>query len=70
MSEVAFSLKKDMIKIDLEGSLPVYRNNQFEKGIRKWLKESLKKRENEFKAALQMSEREIMSSFAFKKEIH
>lgn len=58
-----------MFKIDLEGDLPVYKSHEFEESIKKWLTDSLKEREDDFKIQLQLSERQIMQSFAFKKEI-
>lgn len=57
------------VRIDLEGDLPVYKNSRFEAAIKKWLTDSLAQREADFKLAAQLSEREIMSSFAFKKEL-
>ena len=49
--------------------MPLYKHQQFERSIKKWLTDSLQWHETEFKIALQLSEREIMSSFAFKKEL-
>ena len=38
-----------MFKIDLEGDLPVYKSHQFEESVKKWLTDSLKEREDDFK---------------------
>lgn len=69
VAEVVFALKQDLFKINLEGDLPVYKNARFEEAIKKWLTASLAEREADFKIAMQLSEREIMSSFAFRKEL-
>ena len=57
------------MEIKVEGELPLYKSYQFEQGIKTWMKSQMLHREREFKAALQRAEREIMRSFAFKKEI-
>lgn len=69
VSEVTFALKPELFRVHLEGDLPVYKNRRFEQAVQKWLTDSLTSREAEFKTAAQLSEREIMSSFAFKKEL-
>lgn len=69
ITEVVFQLDKKMFKIDLKGDLPVYKTHKFEESIKKWMTESLSEREKDFKLQMQISERQIMQSFAFKKEI-
>lgn len=69
ISEVSFALKKDLTRIHLEGDMPLYKNAKFEVAVEKWLQDSLSQREADFKIAAQLSEREIMESFSFKKEM-
>lgn len=69
VSEVSFALKPELFQVHLEGDLPVYKNRRFEQAVQKWLTDSLTARETDFKIAAQLSEREIMASFAFKKEL-
>jgi hypothetical protein len=49
--------------------LPLYKSKKFEDGIKKWMVKEMAQREKEFKLAMQISEREIMQSFAFQKDI-
>jgi len=70
ISEVAFTLHPDMFLVDAKGDLPLYRSHQFEEGIKAWMINQISLREKDFKAAMQLSEREIMQSFAFKHEIN
>lgn len=70
VSEVAFTLLPNEFIVNAQGDLPLYKSRTFEEGIKKWMKKEISKREKEFKAALQKSERDIMNSFAFKQEIH
>jgi hypothetical protein len=53
----------------MDGDLPLYRHQEFERAMKKWLKDSLSTQETNMKISLQVSEREIMTSFAFKKEL-
>jgi len=69
ISEVAFTLHPEQFKVDVAGDLPLYKSREFEDAVKKWMNAEMSKREGEFKAALQKSEREIMSSFAFKKNM-
>jgi hypothetical protein len=69
ISEVAFTLQPDTFIVNAIGDLPLYKNHKFEEGIKKWMTLQIAQREQEFKMALQRSEREIMSSFAFKKDL-
>ena len=68
MTDVVFTLLPDMLMVDAEGDLPLYKSRQFEEAIKKWLISAISQREKDFKVAMQMSEREIMESFTFKKE--
>ena len=47
----------------------MYKSQRFEEGIKKWMINQIKTRENDFKEQLQKTEREIMSSFAFKRNM-
>lgn len=38
IAEVAFSMHPDMMRVDAEGDLPLYKSHQFEEGIKKWMK--------------------------------
>ena len=58
-----------MFLVKASGDLPLYKNQQFEASIKKWLNSEMTKREQEFKLAMQISEREIMSSFAFQQKV-
>ena len=69
IAEVAFTLHPDTFMVNAEGDLPLYKSHQFETGIKKWMTLQIAQRENEFKNALQSAERQIMSSFAFKKDL-
>ena len=70
ITEVVFQLDQKQFDIKLEGELPVYKTHRFEESIKKWMISSLKERETDFKLQMQFSEREIMQTFAFKKEIN
>lgn len=70
ITEVVFQLDQKQFEIKLEGDLPVYKTHRFEESIKKWLTDSLKEREEDFKLQMQFSERQIMQTFAFKKEIN
>jgi hypothetical protein len=69
IAEVAFTLHPDTFIVSAQGDLPLYRSHQFETGVKKWMTLQIAQRENEFKNALQSAERQIMSSFAFKKDL-
>ena len=69
VSDAVFTLKMNDLIVNASGELPLYKSREFEKGVKKWMKREISQREKDFKIALQKSEREIMSSFAFKKEI-
>ena len=69
LKDVAFTLKTNSFKIKGEGDLPLYKQHKFEEGIKQWLTSQLSQREKDFFRELQRSEREIMATFAFKKEI-
>lgn len=69
VSDVAFTLHPDMFIVNAHGDLPLYKSTKFEKGIKKWMNERILNLEKEFKIAMQQSERQIMSSFGFKKEM-
>lgn len=69
VSDVAFQLKKDAFSISIDGNLPVYETSQFKEGVKKWMKDSIRAREGDFKQALQVAEKQVMSSFKFKKNL-
>eukprot|EP00356_Strombidium_inclinatum_P013346 CAMPEP_0170482128 /NCGR_PEP_ID=MMETSP0208-20121228/2281_1 /TAXON_ID=197538 /ORGANISM="Strombidium inclinatum, Strain S3" /LENGTH=692 /DNA_ID=CAMNT_0010754929 /DNA_START=16 /DNA_END=2091 /DNA_ORIENTATION=- len=67
IADVALTLHPEAFNVKVEGGLPLYKSKQFEESVKKWMAKQMMQRESEFKAALQQTEREIMSSFAFKK---
>ena len=69
ISEVVFQLKKDDLMITSVGELPMYKEHKYEEAFRKWLMAHASQFEKDFQIAMQASEREIMSSFAFKKDL-
>ena len=69
IDDVAFTLQNDSFNIITKGDLPLYKAHKFEEGIKNWFQSQLIEREREFFVELQRSEREIMQTFAFKKEI-
>lgn len=58
--------KTDFV-VDVTGDMPLYKESKIEKEIKDWLEKQIKQFENDFKVAMQVSEREIMNSFTFKK---
>ena len=52
ITDVAFTLQPDMFLVRASGDLPLYKNQQFETSIKKWLTGEMKKREEEFKLAM------------------
>lgn len=69
LKDVAFTLDSKTFDIKGEGNLPLYKQHKFDDGIKQWMNSQLTERERHFMRELQRSEREIMSTFAFKKEI-
>jgi hypothetical protein len=43
---------QDEFKFDAEGMLPLYSKNEFESGLKAWLKKEIGNREKDFKIAL------------------
>lgn len=70
LKDVAFTLNPKTFDIKGEGDLPLYKQHKFEEGIKKWLTGQLSLREKDFFRELQRSEREIMATFAFKKDVN
>ena len=56
--------------VDVTGDLPLYKESKVEKEIKQWLSQHIKEFEKDFKIAMQVSEREIMNSFAFKTNLN
>lgn len=68
IKDVAFTLNPKTYNVQGEGDLPLYKQHQFEEGVKTWLSQQLTQREREFHSELQRSEREIMATFAFKND--
>lgn len=69
ITEVVFQLKKDNLIVNSRGELPMYKEHQYEQHLKTWIMNHASQFEKDFKIAMQASEREIMSSFAFKKDL-
>lgn len=69
VTEAVFQLNLKRFDIHLAGDLPIYKAHSFEEAIKKWMGDSIQDKERDFKLQLQLSERQIMHSFAFKSEI-
>ena len=52
ITEAIFQLLPDGFVINAEGDLPLYRNKQFEEGVKKWMKAQSGHHEQAFKLAL------------------
>lgn len=69
VKDVAFTLNAKTFQIKSEGDLPLYKTKKFEDGLKVWMQKELTEKEKLFRTELQRSEREIMQTFAFKKEL-
>ena len=69
LKDVAFTMDSKSFVINTQGDLPIYKSHKFEEGIKAWITNELTSYEKGFMQELQRSEREIMNTFAFKKDI-
>lgn len=53
----------------MNSDLPIYKAHKYEEGVKNWLVQHLSVFEKDMKIAMQISEREIMQSFAFKRKL-
>ena len=56
-------------QVDVTGDMPLYKEAKIESEIKEWVSKNMKQFETDFKRAIQLSEREIMSSFSFKHKL-
>ena len=52
IDDVVFQLAKNGFTINTNGDLPVYKERQFEKGVRDWMNSRIKETESNFKDRL------------------
>lgn len=59
-----------MLKVIAKGDLPLYKSHKFEEGVKKFMIDRLKDFEKLFQTHLQKAERDILTSFSYKKELN